>query len=316
MNAFRRPPDIPKLVQQKDTSSLIKLLRHRNFDIQWQAAEALARIGKEAIPELLRALKTPYIDIRLGAIEALGDIGHPDAVNDLIHVIRADPNSEIRWAGALMLGQIGDSRAIEPLTQLLKEPDKYVRFGAALALEKLKWSPLNNIEKAYYYVAKQEWNSLPHLGDTAIEPLIHMLKISDTRVRERIIDIIGQIGSQKAKNACNIALKDTNSNVRWKAMIAFPKCGLPIMHLVRGLSRRPRTDTNPLVAAFLNFLFLGMGYNYLGKWWGFLLFQINLTLIVIVSLLMGPLIPYIGSYVVSSVFSIHAWYMAKNLPEL
>ena len=68
----------------------------------------------------------------------------------------------------------------------------------------------------------------------------------------------------------------------------------------------------------LNFFFLGLGYNYLGFWWGFLLFQVNVTAIVILSLMMGgPLIPYLASYALwPRVFVIHTWFYVRGLPDI
>ncbi len=70
---------------------------------------------------------------------------------------------------------------------------------------------------------------------------------------------------------------------------------------------------NPNVAAILNFLFLGLGYNYLGKWWGFLLFQVDATAILLLSLAMGSVIPYLISYSISAVVAVHTWYFVKKL---
>ena len=97
--------------------------------------------------------------------------------------------------------------------------------------------------------------------------------------------------------------------------MAFLRCGMPTMHLVRGLNKRRRIKNDPRVAAFLNLLFLGMGYNYLGKWYGFLLFQINVMMVVLLSLIMGPVLPYLMSYSISPFLSVHAWHMARKMPD-
>jgi hypothetical protein len=82
-----------------------------------------------------------------------------------------------------------------------------------------------------------------------------------------------------------------------------------------GLARRPRPGKNPAIAAFLNLLFLGLGYNYLGRWYGFLLFQLNLTAIVLTSLMVGPLLPYAISYGISAPFAVQTWYLARRMEE-
>jgi hypothetical protein len=116
--------------------------------------------------------------------------------------------------------------------------------------------------------------------------------------------------------ACDRALRDSNSEVRWEAALAFPGCGLPLMHIPRGLARRKKIRKNPYIASFLNFCFVGLGYNYLGKWWGFLLFQANVTSILILSLYFGSVIPYGLSYSISAVVALHTWGYVKKMPPL
>ena len=87
------------------------------------------------------------------------------------------------------------------------------------------------------------------------------------------------------------------------------------MHLPVGLAGRARPGKSPAIAAFLNLLFLGLGYNYLGRWYGFLLFQLNLTAIVLGSLIWGPLLPYAVSYTLSVPFAVQTWYLARGMQE-
>ena len=79
---------------------------------------------------------------------------------------------------------------------------------------------------------------------------------------------------------------------------------------------RKRERKSAFAACLLNFLFLGLGYNYLGFWWGLVLFQLNVTAIVILGLLIGPLLPYVASYAVSAVAVVHTWFYVRRLPDL
>jgi HEAT repeat protein len=316
MITWRFHPDIEALARKEDTRGLIALLSHHDFTVQWRAAEALGDLGEHAIPDLRRALRSHNVDVCIGAIEALGDIRSPDAVEDLISLLSSQKIEEVRWAAALALGETGDTRAIAPLVDLLRDHSKYVRYGAARALEKLKWDPVNVEEKAAHAVSLQDWERIPFLGEGAIPSLLYALTDHDPRVRAKIVEMLGIMESPLATPACDTALVDMNEGVRWRAWLNFPRCGLSFMHLTRGLHHRPRMGNKPYVAALLNLLFLGMGYNYLGKWWGVLLFQINLSLIVLLSLMMGPILPYLLSYSVSAIFSVHAWHLAKGMPDI
>jgi HEAT repeat protein len=316
MVLWRETPDIAYLIEKRNIPALIRLLRHRDPGVQWRAAEALGRIGPSATPLLIRELRNRSVDVRLGAIEALGDIRDPAAVSPLIYLLSAEKNVEIRWAIILTLGEIGKPEAVDTLIGHLSDPNKYVRYGSALSLEKLGWNPGDGQERTLYLIALQRWDEIPEGGEAALAPLVHTLSDEDGRIRAKTVEALGSLGTPKAEAACDRALADPSGEVRWKALLSFPKCGLPLSHLTRGLTRRPKTNHSPVIAAFLNLLFPGIGYNYLGKWYGFLLFQINLAMIVILSLLLGPVIPYVISYSFGSLVGVHAWNMAKALPDL
>ena len=123
-----------------------------------------------------------------------------------------------------------------------------------------------------------------------------------------------------AQPACSSALKDPDKRVRTEAVISFPKCNIPLMHLPMGLAKRPRTKPDPLIAGFLNLLFLGIGYNYLGYWFGFLLFQVFLTTNLMAIAVTGSSLPLLILPVVtipySIPFAIHAWYLGEQIPDL
>ena len=126
---------------------------------------------------------------------------------------------------------------------------------------------------AYMLIARQEWENVRHLGAAALPPLWDLLRDDDPKTRATIISIIGQIGDRHAQAACQKALRDRDPYVRWKAVLASMNCGLASHDLPLMVAGRERTGPDPAAAALLNFLFLGIGYNYLGKWWGFPVFM-------------------------------------------
>jgi HEAT repeats len=312
---LRPVPDIAAMRDAGDTRGLIRLLGHPDPDTRWRAAEALGTSGAAALEDLLRELGHHDTVVRLGIIEALGDIGDPRAAPPLLGILSADRSDELRWAAALALGNLGDPGAVPALTAALLDPDKYVRLGAAMALGKLGWEPANAEERAGLLIARQEWASLPALGPRATGPLLRASRDRDPGIRASAVGALGETGGAGAKEACDPALRDPDGEVRWRATLAFPRCGIPLMHLPMGLARRPRPGKSPAVAAFLNLLFLGLGYNYLGRWYGFLIFQLNLTAIVLASLVLGPLLPYAISYTLSAPVAVQTWYLARRMGE-
>jgi len=130
------------------------------------------------------------------------------------------------------------------------------------------------------------------------------------------MEAIGRIGCDRGIPAVIQGLKDENPEVRWKAVLAGPKCGIPMMFLPRGLNKRPRIRKNPRIAAFLNFILPGQGYNYLGFWFGTLIFQLDVTFTLYMLSFEGEQVTYTFLLPLYALFAIHAWYIARRMPEL
>jgi HEAT repeat protein len=313
---FRQKPDIEGLERNGDISRLIRLLSHRDEIIQGKAVAALVRMGDPAIKELIERIYHPNRIVRIGIIETLAQTRDKRAVGKIIDLLRNDESIEVRWISAIALGEIGDKAAIPPLIQALQDPDKYVRYGAALALDEVGWSPGTPEEYAYYLSAAQKWEELIlYHQDIPARPFLHHLSDIDPSVRAHAVEVLGELRTPDAREGCSTVLKDINSEVRWKGIRAFPNCGIPLMQLPIALSQRKRERKSAFAACLLNFLFLGLGYSYLGFWWGMLLFQLNLTIIVILGLLIGPFIPYLASYAISAVVVVHTWFYVRRLPD-
>jgi hypothetical protein len=313
-----RKPDIKGMKEAHDINGLISLLDHGNFDIQWRAADALGTLGQDAVPALLKSLDHRSINTRVGAIEALAAVRDGRAIDPLVALLGSEENSEVRWAVALALGEIGEPRSIPPLVQSLRNTDRYVRYGAAKALEQLGWQPENDADKAYYLLALQDWDGIKKIGRPATGPIITLLKEKHPATRAKMVELLGSIGGPDTKSACNLALQDSDGSVRWNAILASRKCGIPMTHLPIGLSKRLRSGPSAFGSAVLNFFFLGLGYNYMGKWWGFLIFMSYMTLIVMAQLEMGMglFMPFIIAYPVTALFATQTYFMAKRESEM
>jgi hypothetical protein len=230
-------------------------------------------------------------------------------------MVTADPVDEVRWAAAVALGEHGDPQRIPALVRALHDPDKYVRSGAAGALLHLGWTPVTGEERADLHIALQEWDRVPADAAAAVNPLTRVLADRDPGIRVQAVETLGRTGLGDAAGACNQALGDRESRVRWQATLAFPRCGVPLMHLPLGISRRPKTGKHPAVAVFLNLFFPGLGYNYLGAWWGLICFQTVVTIVVLLSLAIGPVLPTVLQYSVSTLFALQTWLAVRTLPR-
>lgn len=309
-------PDGEEQLQTRDIPTLIRSLNSPDPAVQWHAAETLGTRGEKAVPMLLTALQSRSVAVRLGAAEALGVIHDAKALSPLLSVAGHDPTLEVRWAAVLALGEMASPDAIPFLVSLLRDPNRYLRFGAATALGRLSWKPQNEADTVYLLMARQDWEAVRHLGTRALPYLTEIFRDNDPITRERITSVLFQMGDRNAQALCQTALKDKNPRVRWKAVLASMNCGLASCDLPIMVAARERTGPDPFAAGLLNFLFLGIGYNYIGKWWGFPVFMTYMSVLVIAQLALGPFLPYLIAYPVTAVIGIHTYYMAERISDL
>jgi len=272
-------------------------------------------MGRTVTVALVDALESPDTYIRTGAATALGSLCDPAALPVLIGRARRDRSTDVRLAALLALGEIEDPASTSCCRELLKDPNRYVRYCAAATLKKLRWEPSDSDELAFYAIALQDWNRVRELGKTAAEPLRTMLRDDDPSTRIRLIELLSMTGSPGAASGCALALQDPRDSVRYMGLISSIRCGLSEERLPLLLARRERTGPNPAAAALLNFLFLGIGYNYIGKWWGFLVFMTYMTIIVLAQLQMGPFLPYLVAYPITAILAVQTFFEAQRIGD-
>jgi len=183
---------------RKDVEGLIKALKdNRDWSVrEWEeVAEALSEIGEPAVEPLIQALNDRNFIVRSAAAWVFCVIKDPRAVEPLIQALK-DEDGGVKRGAAVALGEINDPRAVEPLIQALKD-DSSVRSSAADALEKIGWQPKDDTEKAYFLIAKHEWDELCSFGEAAVDPLIQALKDEDAVVRSVAARALGVIGDPK-----------------------------------------------------------------------------------------------------------------------
>jgi HEAT repeat protein len=116
-------------------SPILPLLQDKVKAVRVEAADALAHIGEAAVRPLLEVLVHREWLVRLHAVEALGKIRSPDAVEPLLSVLFNDRDVAIRTDAARSLGDIGDPRAVDFLLTALSDAD--LRRVAIEALGKI-----------------------------------------------------------------------------------------------------------------------------------------------------------------------------------
>jgi len=309
----RKPAPLPDYPEKCDIPLLINALASPDPEYRRHAQKALTMIGSEATNELLGILeKKKGRYLRLGIIGVLAAIKDPEAVPVLIGLLH-DPSDEIRWQTVLALGEIGGSAVAAPLTGCLKDPDKFVRHGAVLALKKTGSAPAGDDETGWYAAGLPDWDALLHTRST--EPLIFLTRDTDREIRRKAVQTLGERKDPAAGSALLAALGDPDRGVRWEAFLAAEKCSVDPAEIPRGLFGRPRAVKNPLIAGFLNFLLPGLGYGYLGKWWGIMIFQIDITVTVWLFKIRGEADTYSLLFPLYILLALHAWYITRQMPE-
>ena len=96
-----------------------------NRDVRESAKMLLVNKGSEAMASLVKALGDFDRDIQNGAAEALRKM-EVLCVESLIQALSSE-SRRVRVEAAWLLGELGDRRAVEPLTQVLKDEDEEVR---------------------------------------------------------------------------------------------------------------------------------------------------------------------------------------------
>ncbi|MGQ9900878.1 MAG: HEAT repeat domain-containing protein [Fimbriimonadales bacterium] len=134
----------------------------------------LERLGADAVPQLIQALKDTDMFVQEASAEALGNIKDPRAVPYLIETLEGG-NDSVRAASARALGNIGDPQAVPYLIKIVSKM-KYLQYHNRLALEGI--SP----------------TTIPMLGD-------------DPEVRQACIEALGQIGDSEALYALERAFR-------------------------------------------------------------------------------------------------------------
>jgi hypothetical protein len=177
-------PDIQKLKSKHDVGRLIKALKYtRNISIQDAAIEALGEIGDpQATQPLIDLLQTGHESTRK-VIRALGRIGHPGAVPALVESLEAGNDRSSRDETIQALLCIGDDRASRPVLRQLQD-DKHsgVQNVAAELIRDRKGPPDMGWASALYWISKSGWAECAALGSRVI-PVLEMV-IRDSSASE------------------------------------------------------------------------------------------------------------------------------------
>ncbi len=163
------------LMQLKGESTaymVIPLLRENSF-LRNTAIVILREIGEETIPLLRGLLEDKDDDVRKFALDLIHDIEFCDYPDEIAHLLKDDPNANVRAAAAKTIGKLRYEKALPQLISALKD-EEWVCFSALEALINLS-------------------------DERAIAPIVENLKNPSDAVRFAAIETLGKIGSPEAE---------------------------------------------------------------------------------------------------------------------
>ncbi|KOP23937.1 hypothetical protein AMR41_23645 [Hapalosiphon sp. MRB220] len=213
-----------KLKDTRAVKPLVANVNHRSPRIANAAKTALkdiATTNPKIVDQLLPAFKKDDAT----SIIALGAIGKPALEPMLMALKEAD--ARMRTNAASILADIGDPKAIEPLTKNLTDWASSPMVGTAL--EKLNWQPVSDADKVHLLIAKSKGEELRNNWEMTKSVLLKDLESKDPRTISYALYSFISIGGQDTIETLVKVLKEKgNKNLA----LAYLNCGEPTLEKV------------------------------------------------------------------------------------
>ena len=198
--------------------ALIPLLGDSAAPARYYSCQALSKMGSAAVNPMIEALRKDTRGAnRYGVARALATIGK-DSVDSLCHLL-TDTDESLRVLAVIVLAEIGDQRAIEPLVTALDDERFIVRASVASALGRI--------------------------GQAALPQVLDSLqsKVSPKR-RAAAALALKALGLREAAPALVAALSDKEDTVRANAAEALSVLGdNSVVGILKQIVKSDRADT-------------------------------------------------------------------------
>ncbi|MFX1449784.1 MAG: HEAT repeat domain-containing protein [Promethearchaeota archaeon] len=215
---------------EKAIDQLLLSLKDNDAEVRYESVKALSKIkNPKVIDSFSQLLWDEDYLVKKEVLKALGKIGNENAVEPLIKAMK---DGVLYTEVFETIEKIGKT-AIKPLIKFLRDEDYWIRRYTAENINKLRWEPKNDTEKAYYIIAIDDykgWEEIIKLGDFALEPLIQSLsyekfpRFGDIIFPDVRAIALSKLGEIALKPLIKV-LKEGNSNARWGAAEALTFIG-------------------------------------------------------------------------------------------
>lgn len=238
------------IVGEPAVDILIPVLGDATERVREIAISVLTTIGAPAAVSLTKALESPDVLTRAGAARVLGDIGDTTAIEPLTKGLE-DGNLHVRIAIAAALYKLGDKSHADVIIDGLDADLLSARRAAAAAMqnvvEKPPVEPL--IKAAEDSDAQVQLSATRALGKTkdarAVPVLIAALKAKDDAIRNIAADALAELGELAVMPLVKLLSSEQNEGTLYKAVQILGNIG--DSRAVEALEKIYEEDTRPLV---------------------------------------------------------------------
>jgi HEAT repeat protein len=200
--------------------------------VRQAAAKALVKIGPPSVEILIKSLQSTSDDTRFLAVNALGDISSPRAIEPLVAILKNDEEMpSTREAAAKALGSLDGEFATEALIWALRVQVGNVNQTVVDSLGHIgepAVAPLmRTLKDKNVGIRRAAARALARIGEPAVDLLVHALQYGRRDIRWAAAQTLGEIGDHRAVEPLIAALSDRHEHVRMAAIAALDSIGTP-----------------------------------------------------------------------------------------
>ncbi|HEX7937881.1 MAG TPA: M56 family metallopeptidase [Gemmatimonadaceae bacterium] len=180
------------------------------------------------VAALASTLGDASVNVRLAAVQSLGNLQDPAAIAALAKALKEDTDARVREAAAWALGEIDDNRAVPHLLEALKtEKSVKVRAKIVHALKEIKdpsatAGVIAVLKDPDVEVRRAAVGALSEFEDpNSLGALLSMTHDDDAEVRRSVAENIGQLETPAAYDALVTLARDPDDEVRANAVEQF-----------------------------------------------------------------------------------------------
>jgi HEAT repeats len=209
-----------KLQDTKALQPLLATLKDEKEEarVKTAAKDAIAAIAAKETKEIKNLITKLKGETSEPITEILSTIGKP-AVDPLIAALK-DVDPATRAQAAIALGNIGDEKAIKPLTANLD--DWMTNESVGTALEQLKWEPTTDADKVHLLVAQRKGDELRSSWETTKKVLLADVTSDNYRGIQNALYAFISLGDKSIMDTLVTTLKEKGNKTMG---LAYLNCG-------------------------------------------------------------------------------------------